>query len=161
MAESEPKPWEQQPGEPDEGYARFCLYKSLGPGRSVAAAYNTYVRTFRNAQAGTKTQLPVPGHWGEDSSKWRWVDRAHAWDVHVLSAHGERLAVLWVGILTAAAEKCAERLADPRCRPRDFMQVMAVVDKLAPFLSPDAIRSLQPAAGHHPTGQKPDRAAVE
>lgn len=159
MAESG-HPWGQQEGEPDDAFARFLLYRGLGPGRSVQAAYNYYVRTFRNAQPSTKT-LPVPGHWGEESSRWGWVDRAYAWDVHVLHTHGERLGVLWVGILTTAAEKCAQKLADPRCRPKDFMQVMAVVDKLAAFLSPDAVKSLQPPAGPVGPKPKPDRAAVE
>ena len=164
MAESEPKAWQQRPGEPDESYARFLLYRNLGPGRTLQVAYNAFVSQFKNAQEPdkrNKTQLSIPGHWGEDSARWEWVDRASAWDVHVFSTHGERLAVLWVGILTAAAEKCAQKLADPKCKPRDFMQCVAVVDKLAAFLSPDAVKSLQPAAGPAGPKPKPDRAGVK
>lgn len=156
------QPWDQQPGESAESYARFLLFRGLGPGRTLGAAYNQYVATFRNAAERKETQrLPVPGHWGDDSSQWRWLDRAGAWDVHVLSTHGERLAVLWVGILTAAAEKCAQRLADPKCKPRDFAQCVAVIDKLAAFLDPDVVKSLQPAAGDSGPRRRPQRADVK
>jgi len=159
----EVNPWDQQPGEPDDAYARFLLYRNIGPGRSQQAAYDTYRASFRNAvpEAEKSAKKPlVPGHWNDDSARWRWVDRAAAYDVHVLSTHGERLAVLWVGILTSAARKCAEKLADPRCKPKDFMQCIAVVDKLAAFLSPDAVQSIQPPAGDTGPKPKPARAAV-
>jgi hypothetical protein len=151
------EPWDQLPTEPDEAYSRFLLYRNLGPGRSLHAAYLTYLTTFRNAsddiQTGKKRQQ-VPGFWGADSGRWKWVDRANAWDHHVLHTHGERLSILWVGILTTAAEKCAQKLAQPNCRPKDFMQCMAVVDKLSAFLSPDAVQSIQPPAGD-PGPRKP------
>ena len=167
MDESAPNPWDQLPTEPDEAFARFLLYRNLGPGRSQQSAYETYLATFRNAApkeltAGKSAKKPqVPGHWNDDSAKYRWVDRATAWDIDQLQRHGPELARLWVGILLVAARKCAEKLAQPGCRPKDFMQAIAVVDKLAPFLSPDAVKSLQPAAESGRGKPKPDRAAVE
>jgi hypothetical protein len=161
MAESA-NPWEKKDGEPDEAYARFLMYRGLGPGRSVLAAYNLFTRTFRNAaQNSPKTPTQVPGHWSDDCARWSWVDRAHAWDVHVLHTHGERLSVLWVGILTLAAEKCAQKLAQPGCRPKDFMQAVSVIDKLSAFLTPDAIKSLQPDHGPAGPKQKPVKSAVK
>lgn len=164
MADPVPNPWDQQPGEPGEAFARFLLYRNLGPGRSLQLAYETYVGTFRNANAdatkGNK-KPQVPGHWGDDSARWRWVDRASAWDIHTLSTHGQRLSALWVGILLAAAEKCAQKLAQPNCKPKDFMQAVSVIDRLAPFLSPDAVKSLQPAAGTAEPTKKPERADVK
>lgn len=159
------EPWAQLPGEPDEAYARFLLYRNIGPGRSQQAAYDTYLLTFRNAgppPAGKSAKKPqVPGHWNDDSAKYRWVDRATAWDIHQLQHQGPELARLWAGILIAAARKCAEKLAHPNCRPKDFMQALAVVDKLAPFLSPDAVKSLQPPAADPRARPKPDRKSVK
>lgn len=174
--EEHPKPtaaaWEQRPNESDESYARFLLYRNLGPGRSVQTAYNLYTQQFRNAAQGhgpdaenSRKRLLVPGHWNVDSARHLWVDRSLAWDIDNLSRHGERLAALWIGILIKAAEKAAERLADPRVKPKDYMQCIALVDKLSAYLSPDAIRTLQPALGTHggesEAKRKPDRAAVE
>lgn len=156
MGESAPKPWDQQPEEPNESYGRFLLYRNLGPGRSLQLAYSTFVAQFRNATDAAKSPKKpqqVPGHWNDVSAQWSWVDRASAWDVEMLRTHGERLSVLWVGILTLAAEKCAQKLAQPGCRPKDFMQAVAVIDKLAAFLTPDAVKSLQPAA--EPPGKRP------
>lgn len=156
-------PWDQLPDEPDETYARFLMYRNLGPGRTLLAAYCVHIASFRNASTVGKRQKPqeVPGHWGNDSARWKWGDRATAWDIHTLHTHGEQLSVLWVGLIRLAAEKCAQKMAQPNCKPRDFMQCLAVVDKLAAFLSPDAIKSLQPPAGDPGARKKPERSAVK
>lgn len=140
-------PWAQRPDESDEAYARFLLYRNLGPGRSLQLAYRTYLKTFRNAvpDATKGNKKPqVPGHWGDDSARHKWGDRAAAWDIAQLERQGPELARLWAGILVAAATKAAQKLAEPGCQPKDFMQALAVVDRLAPYLTPDALKHLQP-----------------
>ena len=37
--DTSPKSWQPQPDEPPEWYDRFEIYLSLGPSRSLAAAY--------------------------------------------------------------------------------------------------------------------------
>lgn len=142
-------PWRQREGESDESYARFLIYRNIGPGRSLQLAYETYLSTFRNATDATKgnKRPQVPGHWGDDSARHEWCDRAAAWDIGQLEAQGVELARLWAGILIAAATKAAVKLADPRCKPKDFMQALAVIDRVAPYLTPDALKHIQPPAG--------------
>lgn len=157
-------PWDQLPNEPNEAYARFMMYRNMGPGRTLLAAYSAHVATFRNAATDAikrqKTQQ-VPGHWGEDSARWRWGDRADAYDIHILHTHGEKLSKLWVGILVLAAEKCAQKLAQPGCRPKDFMQAVSVIDKLAAFLSPDAVKKLQPTFADPGPPKQPSKQSVK
>jgi hypothetical protein len=147
-----PHPWDPRDGEPPEAYARFLSYRNLGPGRSLALAESVH---------SGKRRQKASGNWFDDSAQYDWVSRAVAWDVHTLSAYGEELARLWVGILVAAARKCAQKLADPACVPKDFAQALAVVDRLAPYLTPDVLKALQPAVGPDAEPRAPAVADVE
>jgi hypothetical protein len=48
---STPHPWDQQSGEPDNVYARFLFYRSLGPSRSMDMVY----RLLHPAKKGEKS----------------------------------------------------------------------------------------------------------
>src|SRR2546429_3005733 len=71
-----------EPHESARAFAAFCRYRDLGPGRSVAAAWNAY-----QATKGAKGTIDVvqqrsrpSGRWNFWSSKFHWVDRALAYD---------------------------------------------------------------------------------
>lgn len=83
--------WERQTGsdgkrEPALWFSRFERYLSLGPKRSVLAVYNEWREKAR--KGATKS---VPGSWQKNSKKWRWQERAEAFDAHVAEqARAER-----------------------------------------------------------------------
>lgn len=142
--------WLQFHKEPDDAYARFCLYRGLGPGRTLISAYRTYLASFKNATNGKRTQPShIPGHWGEECSRWRWVERAEAWDVHVLKNYGERLATRFIGSLDKLAEKTAQAVAKPAMRPKNWKDVLDSLEIIAKYLRPDIV------------GQPRDRTPVE
>jgi hypothetical protein len=147
-------PWEQQPGEPPEAYARFLAYRNLGAGRSVAKA---------RGKTRKKTQS-LSGQWTEDCAAYNWVSRARAWDIENLRQHGAQLAVIWANCVIAAAEKALEALRDPECKPKDFDSAVAAVEKLSKYVSADAlIERDEPAGGPVPQADAPlqlPRAAV-
>src|SRR6266545_5521508 len=71
-----------EPHESARAFAAFCMYRDLGPGRSVAAAWNA-----RQVTTGAKGPIDVvpqrsrpSGRWNLWSSKYHWVDRAAAHD---------------------------------------------------------------------------------
>ncbi len=66
------QPWEQQEGETPRAFGGFQVYKDLGPSRSLNAVAEDL---FGKKKA--KTQVRTVSRW---SSKWRWVERARAWD---------------------------------------------------------------------------------
>ena len=69
--------WEQQPGEPNLWFGRFCRYKNLGYTRSFVATLNG-----EEAEKGTGKLSPsLPGAWNNAIAKWRWMERAAAWDI--------------------------------------------------------------------------------
>ena len=108
--------WDQLTEEPPAAYARFLVYLHLGAGRTLQAAWDTC-----NAQSGTgrKKSQKMSGQWGDDSTTYRWVERAKAWDI----AEQQRLAT--------------ERQEEERARRRVVMgkyheKVIAMTDALDP-----------------------------
>jgi hypothetical protein len=67
--------WERRPDEPARWYERFLLYRNLGPGRTLAAAYALAVR-----QEGLATPR-LPARWSQIAATWQWETRSAAWDV--------------------------------------------------------------------------------
>jgi len=62
----EPQVWDRQPGESNPAYGAFCVYRDLGPQRSIAKA-------CRELKKSKSTVAP----W---SAKFEWVERTKAWD---------------------------------------------------------------------------------
>lgn len=86
-------PWEQQPGEPRLWYGRFQVYLSLGPTRTLQEAYR-HVNSLKNRGG----KAPISPSWTWYAKRWRWRERAHAWDAYqrnllALSEHNTRLAL--------------------------------------------------------------------
>src|SRR6516165_7624450 len=73
----QPAPWERQPGEPNRWFSRFECYRLAGPGRSLQGAVNA-----EKAQEGKKRHVNIPGAWSRAAIRWRWRQRAEAWDEH-------------------------------------------------------------------------------
>lgn len=69
-------PWERRNGESARAYVAFCAYRDLGPSRSLSAAYGQH-------KGIEKAAVTVPGAWTRWSVKFRWVERAEAWDADV------------------------------------------------------------------------------
>lgn len=66
VKEKTPKPWERQPDETPKPFEAFCVYRDMGTERSLS----------RVAEKLQKSDT-LMGRW---SSKYRWVERATAWD---------------------------------------------------------------------------------
>ncbi len=77
MCVSPKNPWERQPGETAAPWRGFQVYRELGPGRTLVAA------------AGKLGIRPQTAR--RYSAKWRWGERAHAWDATVAAAQDQAL----------------------------------------------------------------------
>lgn len=77
--------WDRLPGEPARWYNRFDAFRLLGPARSVEQAY----------RQDTGRRTPAPGEWKKTARRWRWHERAQAWDAETRKGRQEaRLAQL-------------------------------------------------------------------
>jgi hypothetical protein len=72
---SVPLQHDRQRGESIRAFRAYTIYRDLGPGRSLARAYDAYRGAAPHGQR--------PGQWSLWSVKHRWVKRAGAFDVHV------------------------------------------------------------------------------
>jgi hypothetical protein len=67
--------WDRQPGEPNLWYTRFERYRLAGPSRSLLGTLNSEM-----LEKGLPRKARVPGAWNRAFERWRWRDRAEAWD---------------------------------------------------------------------------------
>jgi hypothetical protein len=98
--------WELRDDETPKSYAAFCIYRDLGPDRSVAKALEADGKTV-----GSR------GYWEAWCSKYDWVDRAAAYDLHTdglirkrLEAKRMRAAEQQAELGEAMVSKARERL---------------------------------------------------
>ncbi len=75
-----PSVWDRQEGETPKAFAAFVVFRDQGPSRSLDAAY----REARGQRSGNKR---APGTWTDWYTRYRWKQRAEAYDAHL-----ERLA---------------------------------------------------------------------
>jgi hypothetical protein len=74
-------PWERWPGESARAYTAFCLFRDLGPRRSLDAASRSYHHPGPEARQLPSGRLPrASGTIRRWAHRWRWLDRACAWD---------------------------------------------------------------------------------
>ena len=67
--------YEPIPGETHKAFMAFCLYRDMGGGRSLDAAY----RLHSGRESGRHSR-----HWAEWSRRFHWVKRAQAYDRHIM-----------------------------------------------------------------------------
>lgn len=92
MSEPKRQPWGRQRDEdgklePARWFARFEIYRHLGPERTIEEAW----RRWRDRESrGIKGKRPSR-HWSAMSQEWRWKERAEAWDRFVARKANEEL----------------------------------------------------------------------
>lgn len=105
MSDLATPPWERQPGESARAFGAFCVYRDLGPRRSLRAAAEKYYQ---------RSSLAVLRQCNTWSSAFCWVERASAWDRH-LDAEARR-----------AQEEARRDMAERQAREARALQAKAV-----------------------------------
>lgn len=123
------KLWEQLEGEPGAAYARFLLYRNLGPTRSLDTAYQV---------TKSDSSLQAPGNWAAESNRYQWVERSTAWDIEMLAAYGERAIIDYVAAIRKIAQKSLEALERESIKPKDWKSAISGIELLARLISADA-----------------------
>ena len=113
--------WDRLPGESGLWYERFDIYRLAGSGRSLDATYRL---------VSDRTEGRAGAVWRKTAEKWRWQERAEAWDAvereklraeeeeRRRAAREERLKLLgearkavWTGLENANLAKLSEEEA--------------------------------------------------
>jgi hypothetical protein len=125
-----------------KAFDAFCAYRDLGPARSIAAA----VEESGGGAGRMRT-------WEGWSSRYRWVERAAAYDSHIdqvrLTASADNVAMAALKHATAASrriEKGLERLAELKPEDMSVLEVRQYISdgirlhRLALGLSTESVR---------------------
>lgn len=76
--QTRPDPWDRQAGEPARWFTRFSAFLALGPGRSLNAAARA--EQVNGARVSEGAERRAAGAWQRTAQRWRWRERAEAWD---------------------------------------------------------------------------------
>lgn len=128
--------WAQQKGEPPAAYARFLLYRNLGPARSLDAAYALYSKATEGNEKRT------PGNWNQESTQWKWQERATAWDIATLSQIGQEAIVAFAAFLKALSQRALLALADPTIQPRSWETLLHTAEVINGLIAPEAVEAV-------------------
>lgn len=77
--------WNRLPLESAKAFAAFSVYRDMGAERSIDKAYAAYMTREPQQQLDNKSTSAkrASRYWGEWSIKFRWVERARAYDDHL------------------------------------------------------------------------------
>lgn len=156
MAETDQKVWDQLEGEPNEAYARFLVYRDLGPNRSVILAYDS----FRpNApQSKENPTRSASRAWWENYRVFRWKGRALAWDVSQLANAVPEAATTIFRLISETAKACLAEIANGNIKPQSFAELKEMVVILGGFISPEVISTTINNAGNAGDSERQSRA---
>ena len=106
QAGREKAPWERLEGEPAAAYARFLVYRNLGPTRTLQRAWEAHLQAGKRGRGGrnrTKSDDDPVTHrsstWAANAVAFHWGERAGEWDIAMLSQVGAEAVVDFVNIL--------------------------------------------------------------
>lgn len=142
------EPWDRLEGEPNQWYDRFERFRLLGPNRTLIATYNG-----ERAEAGKSVIRRYPGAWDKVAGRWRWWERAEAWDeAQRALARKEEEGQLrerrraWIAQAQAVQGKAVERLLTlvaEDLSPRDVLRWVVQGMKLEMVAMGEAIHTSQ------------------
>jgi hypothetical protein len=135
------QPWEQLSDESAAAYAHFLAYRNLGVGRTFRRAYRHWVAAAGGATAGHEGPQEPPGSWHREMARFRWLERAEQWDVHVFVAAGEQAVVALVHAYEELARGCVRRMAGRA--PKSWDELLRSLEFLARVIPKESI------AGRH------------
>ena len=101
--------WDQIPGEPDNAYSYFLIYRNLGPRRTRSKAYTIYRKGLKKIDAATTGVLAMSGQWNVYYRTYEWRRRATHWDIYNLQVFGAQTGVYHLMTLFKIAKHCYEK----------------------------------------------------
>lgn len=137
--------WDQLENESNAAYARFLAYRNLGPGRTLQRAYESHKATLP-AKKRNKTKT-FTQQWANDSTQFRWVERATAWDVENMLQQGERTATLYMQFMERYLQKLYAALDN--VEPEKFDEVTKGFATLGQFFTPEVLAQLHLSKQQH------------
>lgn len=126
--------WDQQADEPDDDFAKFCTYLALGPSRSIRRAELTHLDQKKANKSERKSRSPQRP-WTTVSIRFRWRDRADAWDAENGRRAVEMATHDYANTFRALLRQLNESL-EAGIKPKTYTQAIDAFVKLAAHYAP-------------------------
>lgn len=144
MSGPKKREWDQQRGESDKHYAMFLAYRNLGPSRTI---YRAFIASGKVSKSADRR---APNNWVAPANKFRWAERAAAWDVEMLLLHGQQTVAAIIALLHELATTALMALRDDTTEPKR-QDAISIWKEIAPYASPEAVERM---ANRAPDGSK-------
>ena len=135
------EPWSRLPGESEDAYAHFLIYRNLGYSRSLKRAYFRYLQMY-DEYTGDIKRLVIPATWRRQCMDHFWTQRATSWDIQNLHTYGSRLAVLYTQAVTKMAEKCVRVSRSKNPGDKEWPDLLDTVQTVREYLTPDVVKGI-------------------
>lgn len=138
------KPTAQLPDETDEAYARFLIYLSMGPGRTVDEAYRLYQgRVKRVGKAlNSAKRRQSSGQWDRESVTYQWRKRAAQWDIEMLTSDIQETVTLVVHAVNLLANRILSALQNTKLQPQSFAELLKGIEVLSYWIPQETLEHL-------------------
>lgn len=145
-------PWDRQPDEPAQAYLMFCIYRSLGPMRSVEATYAAYIKDL--SEKADPSDVPVEII--RTAKKYKWQERAYLYDAQKFIGVGQDLVVTLVTSVQTLAKKLLDQLlADfDKIKPKNMREFIEAINAVKDIVPPQTIEAMAVAASANRSPRK-------
>lgn len=129
----QPAPWEQQKDEPNRAFEHFLYYLHSQRPRNVTKAHKSF-----NPDAKGVSEV-----WLKEAKLWDWEARALAYDVEMISKHGQRVVTDMVHIVGTLAERVMESLNTQRGEVWTYEQTITAIRLLSELIPAETVAAIQ------------------
>jgi hypothetical protein len=135
MAEqhTSPAPWAQQQDEPNRAFEHFLYFLHSQRPRNITKAYKAF-----NPDASRVSDM-----WWKEAKTWQWEDRALAYDVEMISKHGQRVVADMVSIVGTLAERVMDSLNTQRGEAWTYEQTITAIRLLSELIPAETVAAIQ------------------
>jgi hypothetical protein len=137
--------WDRQEGESTKAYRAFCIFRDLGPARTLVEAARRYgveqvEAGKRNARGSQRANRHSPGYIQRWYTRYHWRERAEAWDdVQDLATREVRLKARLQAIEDMEARQVQRAILMQELATRWYLNLLeqvqrdpAAIDRLGP-----------------------------
>lgn len=130
-----PAEWEQMDDEPDKAYEHFTYYLYSPRPRSIKAALLAMNPNAKSADS-----------WYRESKLYAWHARAHAFDVHQITEHGQEVVVNMVDAMRLLSRKLLKSLSQDGA-DWTYEQTITAFRLLGELVPAETVAALRTTAG--------------
>lgn len=132
------RPWERQGTETALSYAKFELFRDLGPTRQIKAAFDLW-----QAARTERTRYDTLQSWQQLASRLQWYSRAREFDVLNFGNRGFNVVALFMQALEAAATKLVKELeTNDRVKPINWYEAINGLATIGAFIPAETVAGL-------------------